>query len=265
MGATIQRTRYSKKSKKILQDDSVAGPEDEITTISGLNILTNGQVRNLLLFSWELPNCITDKLAFICDHFPINCNSCVKIKKYHYIRYYPFLPFIIPVQKLFLPPELIRCFIASQSGIRPICTGVWLAQHVRYVQLLLLGQLSDLSIAVSSKRLRNWRLEWIMEPGATTVNSVECQAPCSFTENSFERVSSFKQNAQFLWSKPGYNIGLHVCYQRWTKRTAPLSRIGLMRHRTVLQVSLDFYPFYPIASTPVRTSSSITTPGNNCI
>ncbi|KAF8530120.1 integral membrane protein DUF92-domain-containing protein [Hysterangium stoloniferum] len=44
MGATIQRTRYSKKQKKILQDDTVAGPEDEVAVISGLNILTNGQI-----------------------------------------------------------------------------------------------------------------------------------------------------------------------------------------------------------------------------
>jgi len=44
MGATIQRTRYSKSSKKILQDDTVAGPEAEVTVVSGLNLLTNGQV-----------------------------------------------------------------------------------------------------------------------------------------------------------------------------------------------------------------------------
>ncbi|KIJ37584.1 hypothetical protein M422DRAFT_231645 [Sphaerobolus stellatus SS14] len=47
MGATIQRTRYSKKNKKILQDDSITTAEDEVTIISGLNILTNGQI-NLL-------------------------------------------------------------------------------------------------------------------------------------------------------------------------------------------------------------------------
>jgi hypothetical protein len=44
MGATIQRTRYSKSLKKILQDDTVARPEDEVTVVSGFNILTNGQV-----------------------------------------------------------------------------------------------------------------------------------------------------------------------------------------------------------------------------
>lgn len=44
MGATIQRTRYSKAKKQILQDDSVAGPDAEVAHISGINILTNGQV-----------------------------------------------------------------------------------------------------------------------------------------------------------------------------------------------------------------------------
>ncbi|KAF8582403.1 hypothetical protein K439DRAFT_1391736 [Ramaria rubella] len=44
MGATIQRTRYSKSSKKILQDDTVAGPGDEVIVVSGLNLLTNGQI-----------------------------------------------------------------------------------------------------------------------------------------------------------------------------------------------------------------------------
>lgn len=44
MGATIQRTRYSKSSKKILQDETIARPEDEVTVVSGLNILSNGQV-----------------------------------------------------------------------------------------------------------------------------------------------------------------------------------------------------------------------------
>lgn len=44
MGATIQKTRYSKRLNMILQDDSVARPEDEVTVVSGVGILTNGQV-----------------------------------------------------------------------------------------------------------------------------------------------------------------------------------------------------------------------------
>ncbi|GJJ14275.1 hypothetical protein Clacol_008539 [Clathrus columnatus] len=44
MGATIQKTRYSKKLSMILQDDTPARPEDEVTVVSGVGILTNGQV-----------------------------------------------------------------------------------------------------------------------------------------------------------------------------------------------------------------------------
>lgn len=44
MGATVQKTRYSKKLNMVLQDDSVARPEDEVTIVSGVGILTNGQV-----------------------------------------------------------------------------------------------------------------------------------------------------------------------------------------------------------------------------
>jgi uncharacterized membrane protein len=42
LGATVQRTRYSVESKKILQDDSVANSATK--NISGLNILTNNQI-----------------------------------------------------------------------------------------------------------------------------------------------------------------------------------------------------------------------------
>ncbi|TDL23380.1 hypothetical protein BD410DRAFT_820772 [Rickenella mellea] len=42
MGATIQRTRYSTTTKRILQDDTVV--TDDVKVVSGLNILTNNQV-----------------------------------------------------------------------------------------------------------------------------------------------------------------------------------------------------------------------------
>ncbi|KZT38678.1 hypothetical protein SISSUDRAFT_1004533 [Sistotremastrum suecicum HHB10207 ss-3] len=45
MGATLQQTRYSVTSKKILQDDTVI--EGEVKVVSGWNILTNNQI-NLL-------------------------------------------------------------------------------------------------------------------------------------------------------------------------------------------------------------------------
>ncbi|KAH7923580.1 hypothetical protein BV22DRAFT_1015152 [Leucogyrophana mollusca] len=44
MGATIQRTRYSVETKKVLQDESAPAPNDAIKVISGLNLLTNNQV-----------------------------------------------------------------------------------------------------------------------------------------------------------------------------------------------------------------------------
>ncbi|KAH7908689.1 integral membrane protein DUF92-domain-containing protein [Hygrophoropsis aurantiaca] len=44
MGATIQRTRYSVETKKILQDESTPKATDAIKVISGLNLLTNNQV-----------------------------------------------------------------------------------------------------------------------------------------------------------------------------------------------------------------------------
>ena len=55
MGATIQRTRYSKRLKKILQDNTVTKPEDEVKVISGLNLLTNGQVWSHISL-WRKPN-----------------------------------------------------------------------------------------------------------------------------------------------------------------------------------------------------------------
>lgn len=45
MGATIQRTRYSNSSKKVLQDDTAVSGKDDIKVVSGLNLLTNNQVR----------------------------------------------------------------------------------------------------------------------------------------------------------------------------------------------------------------------------
>ncbi|KZT11193.1 uncharacterized protein LAESUDRAFT_601882, partial [Laetiporus sulphureus 93-53] len=48
MGATIQRTRYSNTSKRILTDEgSESGADSDIKVVSGLDILTNNQV-NLL-------------------------------------------------------------------------------------------------------------------------------------------------------------------------------------------------------------------------
>lgn len=48
MGATIQRTRYSNTSKRILTDESSEPASDtDIKVVSGLNILTNNQVRTL--------------------------------------------------------------------------------------------------------------------------------------------------------------------------------------------------------------------------
>ncbi len=46
MGATIQRTRFSSKTKRILTDESPAPKDTEIKVISGLNILTNNQARS---------------------------------------------------------------------------------------------------------------------------------------------------------------------------------------------------------------------------
>lgn len=44
MGATIQRTRYSNSTKKILQDDSTVSGKEDIKVVSGLNLLTNNQI-----------------------------------------------------------------------------------------------------------------------------------------------------------------------------------------------------------------------------
>lgn len=46
MGATIQRTRYSNTAKRILTDESPEPTKSaDIKVVSGLNILTNNQVR----------------------------------------------------------------------------------------------------------------------------------------------------------------------------------------------------------------------------
>ena len=44
MGATIQRTRYSNTTKKVLQDDTAVTGSDDVKVVSGLNLLTNNQV-----------------------------------------------------------------------------------------------------------------------------------------------------------------------------------------------------------------------------
>ena len=46
MGATIQRTRYSSETKRVLQDHFEAPTGSDIKVISGINILTNNQVCN---------------------------------------------------------------------------------------------------------------------------------------------------------------------------------------------------------------------------
>ena len=46
LGATVQQTRYSKKKKVVLQDDSQ--DVDGVNVISGWNLLTNNQVSCLL-------------------------------------------------------------------------------------------------------------------------------------------------------------------------------------------------------------------------
>lgn len=48
MGATIQRTRYSPKTKKILTDESsLLASNDKTQVISGIDVLSNNQVSNL--------------------------------------------------------------------------------------------------------------------------------------------------------------------------------------------------------------------------
>jgi uncharacterized membrane protein len=44
LGATLQRTRYSNKTKLILQDKSKPLANDDIKVISGWNVLTSNQV-----------------------------------------------------------------------------------------------------------------------------------------------------------------------------------------------------------------------------
>lgn len=44
LGATIQRTRYSVDSKRVLQDASVPRDKESVKVIGGLNLLTNNQV-----------------------------------------------------------------------------------------------------------------------------------------------------------------------------------------------------------------------------
>lgn len=61
MGATIQRTRFSSRTKRILQDDTIVEPgSNEVETISGINILTNNQIN---LLSSILTALITGYLA----------------------------------------------------------------------------------------------------------------------------------------------------------------------------------------------------------
>lgn len=51
MGATIQRTRYSSSTKRILTDESLApGPDADVKVISGVNLLSNNQVSSLVCF-----------------------------------------------------------------------------------------------------------------------------------------------------------------------------------------------------------------------
>jgi len=45
LGATIQRTRYSSETKRILQDHTDQPAGSDVKVISGIDILTNNQVR----------------------------------------------------------------------------------------------------------------------------------------------------------------------------------------------------------------------------
>ena len=45
LGATLQRTRYSTDNKRVLNDESVPDKDESIKVISGINVLTNNQVR----------------------------------------------------------------------------------------------------------------------------------------------------------------------------------------------------------------------------
>lgn len=56
MGATIQRTRYSSDTKRVLQDHTEPPAGSDIKVISGIDILTNNQVCffDLLIFDWGL-------------------------------------------------------------------------------------------------------------------------------------------------------------------------------------------------------------------
>lgn len=55
MGATIQRTRYSEDSKRILTDESgIPKSTTSLKVISGLDILSNNQVRLLIVFGYML-------------------------------------------------------------------------------------------------------------------------------------------------------------------------------------------------------------------
>jgi hypothetical protein len=45
LGATIQRTCYSSKTKRIFQDHTGQPAGSDVKVISGINILTNNQVR----------------------------------------------------------------------------------------------------------------------------------------------------------------------------------------------------------------------------
>ncbi|EGO23091.1 hypothetical protein SERLADRAFT_471800 [Serpula lacrymans var. lacrymans S7.9] len=60
LGATLQKSRYSVTSKRVLQDDSALCGEDDIKDISGLNLLTNNQVN---LISSTLTALVVARLA----------------------------------------------------------------------------------------------------------------------------------------------------------------------------------------------------------
>lgn len=64
LGATVQRTRYSNATKRILQDDTVISESgaNEIKVISGIHILTNNQVS---LFDIKILGKVSDSDAFL--------------------------------------------------------------------------------------------------------------------------------------------------------------------------------------------------------
>ena len=74
LGATIQRTRYSLDTKKILQDHAEPRANADIKVISGFNILTNNQVS--CQFCWYMPGLIvhcTGQFTVFDLDFPCAC------------------------------------------------------------------------------------------------------------------------------------------------------------------------------------------------